>query len=711
MTSQELHAAFVAKLKASGLTLADAKALGFEPYLEEEAKKRFPDFPQLLLRSGFDIPYRNLDGKANGFARWRNLDLTPRGLAAQTVEGKKGPPKYLQAADSCAEIFLPFLPRMKRDDWKKWAADVEQPLLTTEGELKAACAVKYDFPTFAIGGVDAFTSKRHNRWLLKSFSWFRWERREVHVILDSDAATNPKVLDAGNRYCARLSATGARLFLVVLPALPGVKKVGLDDFLLHREGGPKCLVELMKKTDEWEQTAELWDMNEIAVYVRQVSQVYVPEEDVFLKPPDFINNYRTRTYTIRSGEGAKLRMEEKILPKEWLGWPHRRECARVTFDPTAPVHQISPTEEFNMFAGLPLTPKAGDFAPWTELIDWMFNDARDAQDWFLNWAAYPLQCIAASEEPKMHSCAALISPQQGTGKGLVGQTLGALYGPAFASITTRELASEYNDWAKNRLFILGNEITGEHANKYADDLKEFVTESTFWLHAKYVRRIKQPNHMNLLFTSNHTDAFFVSFSDRRFFVHCAPERKLLDVWSRSRVDAYAKWYQSPEGQAALLRHLLDRRIPSSWDHRSPLDTPAKFAMQESSANTAENWLREIAAKPELLEPDLQKRLFWTVDELLALFKYRTGNDKYSAVGMGQALHRAAWFHVNHGNQNRWLGTPERRLKKTTLWSLPGREEEARKIGPERAVAKKYNEDLKLAKIPGIKAPVGPPDKS
>jgi hypothetical protein len=704
MNSKELQSAFQKKLKESGLTKADAEKLGFRPYAEEEAAAKFPDFPPRLLRAGFVLPYRDLNGKLNGFLRWRNLDRSLRGFAALGTVGEDGkrpepPPKYLQASGSCAELFLPF-PNVACD-WKKIAADVDTPLLTTEGELKACCAVKHGLPTFAIGGADMFTSKKNNLWLLKSFDWFEWGGREVYVILDSDASTNPNVRDAGRRYCSRLSSRGAHIYQLTLPALSGLEKTGLDDYLEHKaEGGKERLLELMRKTKQWPQSAELWAMNDVSIYVRQVSQVYIPGEDVFLKPGDFVSNYRPRTYTVTSGSGDKLKMERKVVPSEWLGWDCRRECARVTFDPASPPLEINSADEFNMFPGLDLEPKEGDLAPWTELMDWMFAKEEHAlRNWFLSWAAYPLQCIKAAEEPKMHSCVALISHEEGTGKGLVGETIGKLYGKAYVPITSSELRSDFNDWAKNRLFVLGNEITNKASADLADQLKGMITESTFWLHPKGVKRMIQPNHMNFLFTSNHTDAFFLSFSDRRFFIHAAPEHKLLEGWGREKVDEYVAWRDSAEGRAALLYHLLERKIPSSWDHRSPPATAAKYMLQSGSANQAENWLRDVADRAELLK-DLKDRRLWTAEELLDQFKQTTGNTDYGREGMGQALRKAGWYRVLRGNQIRNLKTykqvrgeyREEPFPKRPLWAPPQFEKEVCLLSTERALAQKFNEE-------------------
>src|SRR5262249_45098311 len=158
---------------------------------------------------------------------------------------------------------------------------------------------------------------------------------------------------------------------------------------------------------------------------------------------------------------------------------------------------------------------------------------------------------------------------------------------------------------------------------------------------------------NFLFTSNHSDAFYVSFSDRRFFIHAAPERQLMEVWGKQKIDAYAAWRDSGAGREALRYHLLHWKIASDWDHRSPPDTALKAQMQSGSANKAENWLRDIDANPVTLS-HLEGRRFWTAEELLALFQLRTRDQGYTVVGMGKALAAAQWCRLYHGQQIRGL---------------------------------------------------------
>lgn len=697
MTPEGLEKAFIAKLKASGLSKADAKKLGLKPFLECAAKQRFPELASFYVRDGIYVPYYDLHGnKIKNYFRYCNLDRQPRGFEGLTAKGKKGPPKYVAPGGSCPEIYVPQLLTM---DWLKIAQDTNKPVISTEGEFKACCGVKFGLPTIALSGVDSFSSKRNKLLLLKSFDWFDLKGRELYHIVDSDAADNPFVRDAVRRYCARLTGRGARVFPITLPALPGLEKTGLDDYLLHEDGGKERLVELMEESTEFEASAELHEMNEIAIYVRDVSRVCIPDEGLLLEERAFINNYKPRTFVVTYESGGKSRTEEKSVPMEWMKWPYRRECKATVCDPMQPPLQVGPNDKFNMFRGLAVCAEKGDIAPWTELMDWMFPPAQTIERrWFLDWVAHPLQCIEAMVGPKMHSCAVLISTQQGTGKGLVGETIGALYKPAFASITTGELKRDFNGWAKDILFVLGNEITGRDAAAVADGIKALITEPQFWLNRKNVKEVSQPNHMNFLFTSNHEDAFFVSFSDRRFFAHFAPAQSLLEVWGKEKVDKYVAWYNSHDGQAALLYHLLHHKITPDWDHRSPPDTPAKLALQKNSANQAVSWLRDVAGNPELLQGRLKERWFWTAKELLAIFQATTGRaGGYSPDGMGRALSDAKWYRFRCSNptgQVRYLKLKD--CPKAALWTPPLHAQEVKQhITTERAAAEQFNREREL----------------
>lgn len=124
------------------------------------------------------------------------------------------------------------------------ASVLNDPTVTlhiTEGEKKAEKATQEGFPCVGLAGVWSWLTKATtdgkkgaNSQPLPELKAIAWKDREVVVILDSDARENQQVRKAGEALCQQLAAWGARPRLLVLPALDGKGKTGLDDFLVAK---------------------------------------------------------------------------------------------------------------------------------------------------------------------------------------------------------------------------------------------------------------------------------------------------------------------------------------------------------------------------------------------------------------------------------------------------------------------------------------------
>jgi putative DNA primase/helicase len=73
-----------------------------------------------------------------------------------------------------------------------------------------------------------------------------------------------------------------------------------------------------------------------------------------------------------------------------------------------------------------------------ELIDYLLEGLdKAAKEWFFDWCAYPLQ----NPGVKMFSAVVIHGVVQGTGKTLVGLTLGRIYGDNYKEIKDDDLES------------------------------------------------------------------------------------------------------------------------------------------------------------------------------------------------------------------------------------------------------------------------------
>jgi putative DNA primase/helicase len=146
----------------------------------------------------------------------------------------------------------------------------------------------------------------------------------------------------------------------------------------------------------------------------------------------------------------------------------------------------------------------------------------------------------------------LWSVHQGTGKTLLGYTLRDIYGDNAVEIKDKHLTSGFNTWARNRQFIIGDEVTSRSDKRdEADHLKGLITNEFVRINDKFIPEYTIPDVMNYIFTSNNPDAFFLESSDRRYFVWEIVGTPLpLGFYHQ-----YDKWFKSV-GPSHLFHHLL-----------------------------------------------------------------------------------------------------------------------------------------------------------
>jgi hypothetical protein len=127
--------------------------------------------------------------------------------------------KYEMPAGTSARIDVPLSCRAK-------LRDANEPLLVTEGCLKADAAATQGLCCVALNGVWSYREEA-----LRDWDEIPLRKRRVLIAFDSDAATNPNVRKALFRLKAFLEGRGARVEVIYLPPGENGEKVGLDDFL------------------------------------------------------------------------------------------------------------------------------------------------------------------------------------------------------------------------------------------------------------------------------------------------------------------------------------------------------------------------------------------------------------------------------------------------------------------------------------------------
>jgi len=627
-----LDALFSKKLENSLLSEQVARKLKLKLVTAKQAPDWLP-----YKAGGFIIPYFDLHGKPTDFSRFRYLEEPQRkGLDALAPHKAL---RYVQAPKTLNEVYLPPV-----SDWTKIAANVDVPIIVTEGELKAACATANSpFACMGLGGVWCFKSTRNALKILPQFKEIKWQGRKVYIAYDSDAVTNVDVMVAENVLAHELTQLGAIVHIARIPPPEG-KKQGLDDYMLAH--GTDALEQLLDAAVPWAESRELFRMNEEVVYVQNPGLILRLNNMQRMAPRAFVDHaYSTRTFIVKKETEKGTKLEEKSTAREWLKWPNRNEVPAVIYEPGAPRNT---PRGINVWSGWGCEPKKGDVTPWKTLLDHLFGKDIESRQWFERWLACPLQ----NPGVKMYSSPLIWGRQHGTGKSFIGYSMFKLYGKNSTEIKDRDLHSSHNEWAENKQFVLADEITGgEDKRDVADRLKSFITQQELRLNPKYIPSYTVRDCINYYFTSNHPDSFFLEDTDRRFFIHEVLSGPLHDHFYQQ---LYEPWIGAAgvvgPGAPALFYHLLNLDM-GNFDARTraPM-TAAKRDMLYVGRSDLSTWAHTLAEMPDAVlrfDGKVLNTCLWTSEELLNLYDPE-GKTRITANIMTRELRRAGFRQVYGG---------------------------------------------------------------
>lgn len=639
-----LRALAEAKLASSGLTLDAAAELNIT--LHDGPGTEVLGHPGLAYPS-LRFAYHDPNGeviKESGSPIYRLRFLSPPPLdkGAEALTGKKQKAlRYLQPSGTAPYPYFPL-----NQPWAEVLADTSQTLIITEGELKAAKACQEGFPTIGLGGVHSWRSiKRGITWLPHlDQPWVQWAQRKVVICFDSDYQTNPQVCLAIYDLAEQLEARGAYVHLLSLPSLPDVKgKVGLDDFLTFAGATANDqLEELLAVAEPIGLSKPLWAMNERYVYIRDAGIIYERKCRFKTTPTAFTGHLESTTdyWQAKLNSKGELVRAPVSAAVAWLKWGLRTSADNFTY---LPGQGEFIERQLNLWPGWGMQPAKGEVAMFLKLLDHLFEGAESgAKEWLLCWLAYPLQ----KPGTKLFTSVVVHGVKEGTGKSLLGHTVGQLYGKNYSSIGQAELQGGFNEWAAEKQFIMGDDVTGTNRFEQMDLLKKMITQTEIRINQKYIPSYTVPDCINYYFTTNRGDAFMLADGDRRQFIHEVTAAPLTPEFAQ----AYEKQVLSPQGLAAVFDYLLHVDLSGFSPTAPALRTAAKARMTADVQSDLGAWVRELRDTPDqvtrLGEVLVKKDLFCS-KELLTFYdpeeKTRT-----TANGMARELGRAGFVQVLKG---------------------------------------------------------------
>lgn len=629
------------KLVSSGLAEADLKTLRLDVLEATQTAKLdtcFKSVPSLRINYFHPLSGKPLTPRPKWPAFYRLRYL--KAVSDFSAQAKR-PIRYVQPPDSGVCAYFP-----TNVDWKKLMHDVTQPLIITEGELKAAKACKEGYPTIGLGGVRNYMSTKLNELFLPELDEVSWVKRSVFIIYDSDFRTNEHVCSAMNALAERLYQRGAEPHFVPLPDLmPEEGKTGLDDFFVLTKKKDALRDLINDNAEPLTLSRSLWGLNEKVLYVRDPGLVLVRDSFQKISPNNFtahaFSNVTTAEREMRPDGSVSL----KLVPAapEWLKWPFRAEARRLTYEPGQP--QLTSDHAFNMWTGWGCEPKKGDVSLFTKLIDHLFTGAAPAEKlWFMRWLAYPLR----HPGKKLFTNVLMHGIRQGTGKSVVGYVMGQIYGKNFTEIKQTDLEGSFTAWAENKQFILADDITGSDSRKHADILKTLTTQLEMKINIKYVPEFKIPDCVNYYFTSNQPDAFFLENDDRRSFIWEVQVGPLPETFYKE----LDKALHDPERKlaSAVFHHLLHLDLGDFNPNAPAMSTQAKQNMISDVKSDLGGWVSQLKADPTMILKVGKIKVvgdLFTSQELLRIYDPTSGRTT-TANGLARELRRAGFLMVNGG---------------------------------------------------------------
>ena len=325
-------------------------------------------------------------------------------------------------------------------------------------------------------------------------------------------------------------------------------------------------------------------MNEKYAWVEGPKNIYRFEFSDFIKQAELVTQYKNDPLIVIGENGKEKRYCRAAC---WISDKNRAQYRDLVFDPAEAA--ITSKNEINTWSGFAIKPTAGKVEPYKALRDHLFSDQAELR-YVEQWLAHKLRHPSV----KMNTALVVWSAIEGVGKNLLFETVGEIIGPKHACVIgQKDLVGNFNSWAKNRLFVIGDEVLSNRDRREADQFKGLITGTMLRINEKNQPEYEIANHTSFVFLSNHGDAVYLDGGSRRFFV---AEIKAKPLPKEFYTD-YAVWRDS--GGAQALHHYLVNDVDlTGFDPKAPAPaTESKQAMVLAGRSGLEQWMSDAVEDP------------------------------------------------------------------------------------------------------------------
>ena len=343
----------------------------------------------------------------------------------------------------------------------------------------------------------------------------------------------------------------------------------------------------------------------------------------FIKQGELVTQHKNRPLIVQVADGQDRR---QCRVAAWIGHPDRAQYRDLVFAPGELA--ITSQNDINTWTGFAVEPTEGCIEPYEHLRDYLFPDPQECK-YVEQWLAHKLKHPGV----KMNTALVVWSQAEGVGKNLLFETIGQIIGSRHSCVIgQKDLNGDFNSWAKNRLFVIGDEVLNSGKRQEADRLKGLITGTTLRINEKNQPEYDIANLMSFVFLSNHCDAVHLDAGSRRFFVSEIKAAPLSEAF----YDAYADWRDS--GGLAALHHYLTNDVDlTGFDPKAPApQTAAKVAMVSAGRSGLEQWMVDALQDPI----DAFGGAVITAELLKAEYERSSGDSRSTLKAIGNAATKA-----------------------------------------------------------------------
>lgn len=278
------------------------------------------------------------------------------------------------------------------------------------------------------------------------------------------------------------------------------------------------------------------------------------------------------------------------VARRWLASASRRQYEGITF---------APREErpgyYNLWRGFTVEPDP-DAGSCQRLLDHVLENVCQGNhahfDWVMGWFAQMVQ-----DPMRKPGVALVLRGQQGTGKSILGTSVGSLLGPHYQmAADARYVTGRFNSHLANCLMLQLDEATWGGDHQAAGKLKDLVTSEHHLIEYKGKEPVAVRNYVRLFITGNSHWLVPAGREERRFATFDVGDAARQDRRYFGAIAAeLAGGVQGPGsngGRQALLAYLLDFDL-SEIDFGELPDTEALRDQKLASLTSEEEWWQDV----------------------------------------------------------------------------------------------------------------------